>query len=104
MQTFERSYNTIAPRTVDADGLGPIGNLQGGALYFSLGSGQVFNHLSKDFTMLKMPVNAINRIHFMAKKQKSVKGLRFGDMQNIIAHLISTGVVCEPENMQDLAR
>ena len=91
----------MVPRTIDAVGLGPTGNLQGSISYFSLVTGQVLNLLWIDTTVLKMLTNAINRINFMVKKQKSVKGLKFCDRQNIIDQLISAGVNCATDNMKD---
>ena len=40
----------------------------------------------------KIPVTAIIRINYACKKQRSVKGLKFGDRQNLIDDAISTGV------------
>ena len=92
VQTFEGSDNTMAPRTVDAIMMGPTGNLQGGVRCLSFEKGKVLNRQWNDVQNLKMPISAISRINFMAKKQKAVKGLKFGDHQNIIDHLISTVV------------
>ena len=40
-----------------------------------------------------MHVSAINRISLMTKKQKCIKGLKFGNKNNIINRSISTGVI-----------
>ena len=44
-----------------------------------------------------MPMSAVSRINYMCKKQCSVKGLKFGDRQNQIDYLISTGVEYAPD-------
>ena len=46
----------------------------------------------------KMPQSAINRINYAAKQQKTMKGLKFGDRQNLIDHCISTGVIEDVED------
>ena len=46
--------------------------------------------------MLKIPLNAIGRINYVAKKKNYIKGLKFGDRQNIIDQLIITGVEYDP--------
>ena len=51
--------------------------------------------------MLKMPLNDIKRIDFMAKTQKSIRGFNFGDRQNLIDNLISTGVEHGSDYIQD---
>ena len=48
-----------------------------------------------------MPVSAINRIKFIAKKQKCIKGLKFGDRQNLIDRSVSTGVM-DDSHAEDL--
>ena len=47
-----------------------------------------------------MPESAINRVNHMAKQQKSLKGLKCGDRQNLIDHRISTGVI---DDMDDIS-
>ena len=69
VQTFEGSNNTMEPHTVDAVGLRATRNLQGGLRCFSLVSGKVLNVLWKDLTIMKMPLNSIKRIDFIAKNQ-----------------------------------
>ena len=39
-----------------------------------------------------MPVSANSRINYMSKRQKLVKGLKFGDRQNLINEAVRTGV------------
>ena len=48
-----------------------------------------------------MPENETLRINFMAKKQRLIKGLTFGDRQNVIDHLIITGIEHVPYNIDD---
>ena len=50
---------------------------------------------------MKIPENAILRIKFMAKKQRSIQGLKFGDRQNTIDQLMTIGVECSPNNSDD---
>ena len=50
---------------------------------------------------MKMPENEILKINFMTKKQRSVKGLKLGDRQNTIDHLVRTGVECSPKTIDD---
>ena len=50
--------------------------------------------------MTKIPENTIKRINFIANAQKSIKSLKFGDRQNSIDQLISTGVE-HNENIQN---
>ena len=50
---------------------------------------------------MKIPENAILRIKFMAKKQRSIQGLKFGDRQNTIDQLMNIGVECSPNNSDD---
>ena len=78
LQNFEDSINTRTLRAAGAVAIGPSGNLQGGVRCFSLVLEKVLNHQWKDATVLKMTIGAI-RINFLAKKQKLIKGLKFGD-------------------------
>ena len=94
----------MAPRAIDAEALGPSGNIQGGIRCFSFLSGYILSRQWKDVKVMKMLENEIRRINFMSKKQKSIKGLKFGDMQNVIDHLIRTGVKHTPNNNDDDAQ
>ena len=102
VQTYEGTSNTMVPRTVDAIALGPSGNLQGGVHCFSLLTGRVLDRQWKDVEVHKMLQSAINRINFMVKKQKAIKGLKFGDRQNLINAAISTGVMDDQDMAEDL--
>ena len=82
----------MTARTVDAIALGPNGNLQGGIRCFSLASRKILQRQWHDVEVFKMPISAISRINYMCKRQKAVKGLKFGDRQNLINNSISTGV------------
>jgi len=84
VQTFEGSDNTMNKRTIDAIALGPNGNLQGGIRCFSLSTGKILSRQACDVHILKWPDSAIHRINFINRKQKSVKGLKFGNRQNAI--------------------
>jgi hypothetical protein len=79
-QSYEDTTNTMKSRTVGAIALGPNGNLQGGIRLFSLVTGKILNRSRKDYTILKMPEDAIRRINTMTKN--SMKGLIFGDRNN----------------------
>ena len=100
LQTYEGTKNDMTPRTVDAIAMGPNGNLQGGIRCMSLGSGRFLDRQWKDVEIYKMPESAINRINHMARQQKSVKGLKFGDRQNLIDYRISIGVI-EDEGIEE---
>jgi len=92
LQTYEGTKNDMIPRTIDAIALGPNGNLQGGIRCFSLATGKVLQHQWKDMEVIKMPISTISQINYMCKRQKVVKGLQFGDRQNLIDDAIRTGV------------
>ena len=79
--TYESTTNTAKSRTVGAIALGPTGNLQGGVRFFSLVSGKILQRAKKDYTLLKMPEDAIRRLLTMGNN--SVAGLLFGDRHNI---------------------
>ena len=79
--TYETTTNTTKSRTVGAMALGPTGNLQGGVRFYSLVTGKILQRAKKDYTLLKMPEDAIRRINTMSKK--SLVGLFFGDRNNI---------------------
>ena len=97
VQTYEGTKNDMGARCVDAIALGPNGNLQGGIRCFSLATGRILHRQWQDVEVHKMPVSAISRINYMVKRQKSVKGLKFGDRQNSINAAISTGVYDGPD-------
>ena len=99
-QMFEGSDNTMAPREVDTVALGPNGNLKGGIRCFSLLPGRVLSRQWRDAKVIKIPENAIRRINFIVKKQKSIKVLKFSDSQNRIDQRVSTGVEHD-DNVQD---
>ena len=68
--------------TVGALALGPSGNLQGGIRCYSLLLGRVLHRFMKDITLLKMPHEVLGRIKYITSKEKSTKGLIFGDRHN----------------------
>ena len=68
----------MAPRTIAALALRPTGNKQGGWFYLSLSTGRKMNRLH--VTKLPMPDHVIERIHRMARRNKS--GIEFRDQHN----------------------
>ena len=56
----------------------------------------MFQRQCQDVEINKMPISTISRINYMCKKQKAIKGLKFGDRQNTINAAISTGVLDGP--------
>ena len=60
---------------------GSTGNLQGEVIFYSIVTGKILQRARKDYTLLKMPEDAIRRIITVGKK--SVAGLSFGDRNNI---------------------
>ena len=98
VHTFEGTTNTMKDRTVGAIALGPSGNLQGGIRCYSLLTGKVLHRTYKDITQMKMPIDAIRRLQYRARKQKSVHGLEFADRHgNVDTDNSITGVI-EPSN------
>ena len=81
-------------RTVAALALGPSGNLQGGVRCYSLRTGKVLHRFMKDITLMKMPHNVLGRLKYITRKEKSIKGLIFGDRyNNDIPDDVITGVL-----------
>ena len=77
VQTHEEHNNSMSPCTVGALALRPIGNAQGSIYFMSLSTGRVLNRLRG--TPLPMPDDVIDRVHRMARQQKTDPGLLFGD-------------------------
>jgi len=71
-------------RTVCAMALGPSENMQGGIRRFSLATGQILRRSLNDITLTKWTEESLGRMRYINKKQKSVKGLLFGDRQGDI--------------------
>ena len=65
------------PRTVGAIALRPVGNGQGSYYFLSVTTGRVLNRLHA--TALPMPDDVIDKLHRMARQQKSNPGLIFAD-------------------------
>ena len=80
VQTHESTDNTMAPRTIAALALRPTGNKQGGWFYLSLSTGRKINRLHA--TVLPMPDHVIDRVHRMARRNKS--GITFRNRNNDI--------------------
>ena len=76
-QTHEEHNNSMNPRTVGAIALRPGGNGQGSFYFLSITTGRVLNRLHT--TALPMPDDVINKLHRMARQQKSNPGLIFAD-------------------------
>ena len=76
-QTHEEHNNSMNPRTVGAIALRPVGNGQGSYYFLSVTTGRVLNRLHA--TALPMPDDVIDKLHRMARQQKSNPGLIFAD-------------------------
>ena len=76
-QTHEENNNSMNPRTVGAIALRPVGNGQGSYYFLSVTTGRVLNRLHA--TALPMPDEVIDKLHRMARQQKSNPGLIFAD-------------------------
>ena len=77
VQTHEEHNNSMNPRTVGALALRPVGNGQGSFYFLSITTGRVLNRLHA--TALPMPDDVIDKVHRMARQQKSNPGLVFAD-------------------------
>ena len=76
-QTHEEHNNSMNPRTVGAIALRLVGNSQGSFYFLSITTGRVLNQLHA--TALPMPDDMIDKLHRMARQQKSNPGLIFAD-------------------------
>ena len=76
-QTHEEHNNSMNPRTVGAIALRPVGNGQGSFYFLSITTARVLNRLHP--TALPMPDDVIDKLHRMARQQKSNPGLIFAD-------------------------
>jgi hypothetical protein len=81
VQTHEEHDNSMTSRTVGALALRPTGNEQGSYFFFSLSTGRVINRLRA--TRLPMPSEVIDRVHLLAWRQQSNRGLVFEDRYNL---------------------
>ena len=79
MMTYEGTTNGMDSRTTGAIALGPSTNIQGGIRCFSLTTGKILHRLRNDCTLMKMPHEVLGRLRYINKREKSVKGLVFGD-------------------------
>ena len=82
LHTYEGTTNTMRERTTSCLALGPSDNLQGGVRCYSLSTGKVLHRMKSDITIMKMPVDAIRRLRYRTRKEKSLPGLVFGDRNN----------------------
>ena len=69
-------------RTTSCLALGPSDNMQGGVRCYSLSTGKVLHRMKHDITIMKMPIDAIRRLRYRTRKEKSVPGMVFGDRNN----------------------
>ena len=76
-QTHEEHDNSMNPRTVGTIALRPVGNGQGSFYFLNIATGRVVNRLHA--TPIPMPDDVIDKIHRMARQQKSNPGLIFAD-------------------------
>ena len=79
MMTFEGTTNGMDSRTTGVLAMGPSTNVQGGIRCFSLATGKILHRLRSDCTLMKMPHEVLGRLKFINNREKSVKGLIFGD-------------------------
>ena len=77
VQAHEEHNNSMNPRTVGVIALRPVGNGQGSFYFLSVTTGRVLNRLHA--TALPMPDDVIDKLHRMARQQKSNPGLIFAD-------------------------
>ena len=102
LQTHEGARNDMTLRTVDTLTLGPNTNLQGRIRHFILATRKALQRQWQDKKMHKTPVTEISRTNCMCKQQRSDKGLKFGDHQNLIYDAIRTGVIEVPPTCDSL--
>ena len=76
-QTHEEHNNSMNPRTIGAIVLRPVGNGQGSFYFMSITTGRVLKR--QHATALPMPDKVIDKIHRMARQQKTNPGLVFAD-------------------------
>ena len=76
-QTHKEHNNSMNPRTIGAIVLRPVGNGQGSFYFMSTTTGRVLNR--QHATALPMPDKVIDKIHRMARQQKTKSGLVFAD-------------------------
>jgi hypothetical protein len=76
VQTHEQHDNSMKTRTIGAIALRPNGNSQGGYYFLSLTTGRRIDRRS--WTELPMPNDIIDRVHVLARRDKSAPGLAFG--------------------------
>jgi hypothetical protein len=77
IQSHEQHNNSMAPRTIGALAMRPMGNAQGNYYFFSLSTGRIINRAHA--TKLPMPDDVISCVHVLAQQQKATPGLVFSD-------------------------
>ena len=99
LHTYEGTTNTMKERTVTGLALWPSGNLQGGIRCYSLTTGKVLHRTFGDVRIMKMPTEAVRRLRYRTRIEKSLPGLIFGDRNNVDVPLESiTGVIDDEGN------
>lgn len=84
VQTHEEHNNSMATRTISTIDLCPTGNVQGGYYFYSLTTGRCLN--CNHWTALPVPIDAIDRIHKLTRRNGATNGITFADRHhNIIA-------------------
>ena len=84
VHTYEGTKNNMKEWTVGAIALGPSRNLQGGVRCYSLLTGKVLHQTMNDVIQLKMPQEAMRRLQYRCKKQRSVEGLKFSNRHRVV--------------------
>ena len=76
MQTHEEHDNRMRTRTVGEIALRPKGNSKGGFYFLSLTTGHRID--CRNWTELPIPTKVIDRIHALARRNRSVNVITFG--------------------------
>ena len=77
VQVHEEHDHSMITRTTGAIALRPTGNTQGGYYFYSLATGKVLNR--RNWTLLPIPQDVIDRVHNMARRAAANIALTFGD-------------------------
>ena len=79
--TWEGTNNTMKYHTVPSIALGPLFNLEGGICCYSLNTGKILNQKYSNITLMLWPSDLLRCVAAINRKQKSIKGLLFGNRQ-----------------------
>ena len=77
VQVHEEHDHSMITRTTGAIALRPTGNTQGGYYFYSLATGKLLNR--RNWTLLPIPQDVIDRVHTMARRAAANVALTFGD-------------------------